>query len=60
VDHGERAGQLDAADGHGDDGDDLDGEQPPGGLDVLAENGHPVTRADQRVAQGERRLDGHQ
>jgi hypothetical protein len=60
VDHGERAGQLDAADGHGDDGDDLGGEQPPGGLHVLAEDGHAVAGADQRVAQGQRRLDRHQ
>jgi hypothetical protein len=60
VDHGQRAGQLDAADGDGDDGDDLGGEQPSARLHVLAEDGDPVAGADQRVAQGERRLDGHQ
>jgi hypothetical protein len=60
VDHGQRAGQLDAADGDGDDGDDLDREQPPAGLHVLAEDGDPVAGADDRVAQGERRLDGYQ
>jgi hypothetical protein len=60
VDHGQGAGQLDAADGDGDDGDDLDGEQPAAGLHVLAEDEHPVAGADQRVAQGQRGLDGHQ
>jgi hypothetical protein len=49
VDHGQGAGQLDAADGDGNDGDDLDGEQPSAGPHVLAEDEHPVAGADQRV-----------
>ena len=60
VDHGQRAGQLDAAEGHRDHGDDLDDQQPAAGPHVLAEDGHPVAGADQRVAEGERRLDGDQ
>jgi hypothetical protein len=60
VHHGQRAGQLDAADGDGDDGDDLDREQPSAGLHVLAEDEDTVAGADDRVAQGERRLDGDQ
>jgi hypothetical protein len=57
---GQRAGKLDAADGDGDHGGDLDDQQPPAGLHVLTEHGHPVGGADQGVAEGERRLDGDQ
>jgi hypothetical protein len=58
VHHGQRAGKLDAAEGDRDQGDELHDEQPAAGLDVLAEDGHPVAGADQRVTEGERRLDG--
>jgi hypothetical protein len=60
VHQGEGAGQLDAADGDGEHGGDLDDEQPAAGPYVLVEDGHPVAGADQRVAEGERRLDGDQ
>jgi hypothetical protein len=60
VDHGQGAGQLDAADGDGEDGQDLDGQQPAAGPYGLVVDGYAVARADQRVAQGERGLDGDQ
>jgi hypothetical protein len=56
VHHRQRPGQLDAADRDGEHGDDLDDQQPPAGVDLLAQDSHPVAGADQRVAQGERRL----
>jgi len=43
---GQRAGQLDAADGYREDRDDLGGEQPPAGLHVLAEHRDPVAGAE--------------
>jgi len=60
VHHRQRAGELDAADGDGEHGEDLDDEQPAAGVHLLAEDRHPVAGADYRVAEGERRLDGHQ
>jgi hypothetical protein len=57
VHDGQRAGELDTADGHRDDGSDLDDQQPPAGADALVKHGDPVGRADQGVAQGQRRLD---
>jgi hypothetical protein len=60
VDQGQRAGELDAADGDGEHGDDLDDEQPAAGVHLLAEHRHAVAGADDRVAEGERWLDGHQ
>jgi hypothetical protein len=56
VDDGQRAGQLDAAEGYRDDGGDLDDEQPPAGAHGLVEHGHAVAGADQGVAQGQRGL----
>jgi hypothetical protein len=53
VDYGQRAGQLDAAEGDRDDGGDLDDEQPPIGTHGLVEHGHPVAGADQGVTQGQ-------
>jgi hypothetical protein len=60
VHHRQRAGELDTADGNRDDGDDLADEQPSAGPHVLVEDRHPVAGADQRIAEGERRLDGDQ
>jgi hypothetical protein len=58
VHQGQGAGELDTADGDRDDGGDLDNEQPSTGSHVLVEDRHPVGGADQRIAEGERRLDG--
>jgi len=60
VDHGQRAGEFDAADGYRDHGGDLGDEQPSSRLHGLVEDGDPVGGADQRVAQGERWLDGNE
>ena len=57
---GEGAGQLDAADGARDEGDELADAQPAAGPHVLIEDRHPEGDADQRVAEGEGRLDGDQ
>jgi hypothetical protein len=60
VHEGQRAGQLDAADGDGEHAEDLNDQQPAAGVDVLAQDGHPIAGTNQCVTQGERRLDRDQ